>query len=159
MSRLTVGSIEGLTENSNVISVPTGHTLNAVDGLQIGGVGVGEWNTWTPTISTTGGTITSGTLGLARYSQVGNLIFARLRYSVTTAGTATGTQLNFTLPVALSSTYSNNDALGTGRETAVTGYGFNVFVNGSQATTQFYDGSGWIQNGRTASIVLLYEVD
>ena len=27
MSRLTVGSIEGLTENSNVISVPTGHSL------------------------------------------------------------------------------------------------------------------------------------
>ena len=39
MSRLTVGSIEGLTENSNVISVPTGHSLNVADagGLQIGG--------------------------------------------------------------------------------------------------------------------------
>jgi len=31
MSRLTVGSIEGLTENSNVISVPTGHSLNVAD--------------------------------------------------------------------------------------------------------------------------------
>jgi len=42
MSRLTVGSIEGLTENSNVISVPTGHTLNVTDaaGLQIGGSAV-----------------------------------------------------------------------------------------------------------------------
>jgi len=42
MSRLTVGSIEGLTENSNVISVPTGHTLNVADAdaLQIGGSGV-----------------------------------------------------------------------------------------------------------------------
>ena len=39
MSRLTVGSIEGLTENSNVISVPTGHSLNVADagGLQFGG--------------------------------------------------------------------------------------------------------------------------
>ena len=37
MSRLTVGSLEGLSENSNVISVPTGHTLNAVDGIQSGG--------------------------------------------------------------------------------------------------------------------------
>ena len=37
MSRLTVGSIEGLVENSNVISVPTGHTLNAVDGIQVDG--------------------------------------------------------------------------------------------------------------------------
>lgn len=48
MSRLTVGSIEGLTENSNVISVPTGHTLNAVDGLQIGGNGIGEAVAFTP---------------------------------------------------------------------------------------------------------------
>jgi len=42
MSRLTVGSIEGLTENSNVISVPTGHSLNVADaaGLQIGGSAV-----------------------------------------------------------------------------------------------------------------------
>ena len=42
MSRLTVGSIEGLTENSNVISVPTGHKLNVTDaaGLQIGGSAV-----------------------------------------------------------------------------------------------------------------------
>jgi hypothetical protein len=37
MSRLTVGSIEGLTENSNVISVPTGHSLNVVDGIQVDG--------------------------------------------------------------------------------------------------------------------------
>ena len=37
MSRLTVGSIEGLTENSNVISVPTGHSLNVVDGIQVAG--------------------------------------------------------------------------------------------------------------------------
>jgi len=42
MSRLTVGSIEGLAENSNVISVPTGHSLNVADagGLQIGGSAV-----------------------------------------------------------------------------------------------------------------------
>jgi len=42
MSRLTVGSIEGLTENSNVVSVPTGHSLNVADagGLQIGGSAV-----------------------------------------------------------------------------------------------------------------------
>ena len=43
MSRLTVGSIEGLTENSNVISVPTGHSLHVADagGLQIGGSALG----------------------------------------------------------------------------------------------------------------------
>jgi len=50
MSRLTVGSIEGLAENSNVISVPTGHSLNVADagGLQIGGTEVGSWTPFTP---------------------------------------------------------------------------------------------------------------
>ena len=37
MSKLTVGSIEGLTENSNVISVPTGHSLSVIDGIQVDG--------------------------------------------------------------------------------------------------------------------------
>ena len=42
MSTLSVGSLEGLAANSNVISVPTGHTLNVADAgaLQIGGSGV-----------------------------------------------------------------------------------------------------------------------
>lgn len=42
MSRLTVGSLEGLSENSNVISVPAGHKLNVADAgsLQIGGSAV-----------------------------------------------------------------------------------------------------------------------
>ena len=81
MSRLTVGSIEGLTENSNVISVPTGHTLNAVDGLQIGGVGVGEWNTWTPTVpNASWGAIVNGTItGL--YAQVNDVIHYHIDYT------------------------------------------------------------------------------
>jgi hypothetical protein len=51
MSKLTVGSIEGLTVNSNVISVPTGHTLNVTDaaGLQIGGTALGTAVAFTPT--------------------------------------------------------------------------------------------------------------
>jgi len=42
MSTLSVGDLEGLAANSNVISVPTGHTLNVADAgaLQIGGSGV-----------------------------------------------------------------------------------------------------------------------
>jgi len=72
MSRLTVGSIEGLTENSNVISVPTGHTLNAVDGLQIGGTAIGTWTSYTP--SFTNFTLGNGT-ATARYAQVNDLVF------------------------------------------------------------------------------------
>ena len=39
MSTLSVGDLQGLAVNSNVVTVPTGHTLNVTDtaGLQIGG--------------------------------------------------------------------------------------------------------------------------
>jgi hypothetical protein len=74
MSRLTVGSIEGLTENSNVISVPTGHTLNAVDGLQIGGVGVGEYIDYSGSITFTNFTLGNGTVDYAQYARVGDLV-------------------------------------------------------------------------------------
>jgi hypothetical protein len=60
MSTLSVGSLEGLAANSNVISVPTGHTLNAVDGLQIGGVAQGARTTYTPA-SYTNITVGNGT--------------------------------------------------------------------------------------------------
>ena len=42
MSTLNVGDLQGLAANSNVISVPTGHSLNVADagGLQIGGSAV-----------------------------------------------------------------------------------------------------------------------
>lgn len=37
MSTLNVGDLQGLAANSNVISVPTGHSLNVVDGIQVDG--------------------------------------------------------------------------------------------------------------------------
>jgi len=42
MSTLSVGDLQGLAVNSNVVTVPTGHTLNVTDaaGLQIGGSAV-----------------------------------------------------------------------------------------------------------------------
>jgi hypothetical protein len=76
MSRLTVGSLEGLSENSNVISVPTGHTLNAVDGLQIGGVAQGVRTSWIPTWSSL--TIGNGT-ETAYYTVFNGLMFIDYR--------------------------------------------------------------------------------
>jgi len=81
MSTLSVGDLQGLAVNSNVVTVPTGHTLNAVDGLQIGGVGVGEWNTWTPTVpNASWGAIVNGTItGL--YAQVNDVIHYHIDYT------------------------------------------------------------------------------
>jgi hypothetical protein len=95
MSRLTVGSIEGLTENSNVISVPTGHTLNAVDGLQIGGTAVGEWTAYTPTTYSL--TIGNGTL-TGRYTRINNLVFFNVSFVLGSTSAVTS-NVAFGLPV------------------------------------------------------------
>jgi len=51
MSTLSVGDLQGLAVNSNVVTVPTGHTLNVTDaaGLQIGGTALGTAVAFTPT--------------------------------------------------------------------------------------------------------------
>ena len=84
MSRLTVGSLEGLSENSNVISVPTGHTLNAVDGLQIGGVALGTPTSYTPSHNNI--TVGNGT-EIARYVKIGKLVLVsyKLTWGSTTS--------------------------------------------------------------------------
>jgi len=74
MSRLTVGSLEGLSENSNVISVPTGHTLNVADGLQIGGVSAGTYTDYSGSITFTNFTLGNGTVDYAQYARVGDLV-------------------------------------------------------------------------------------
>ena len=72
MSTLSVGDLQGLAVNSNVVTVPIGHTLNAVDGLQIGGTAIGTWTSYTP--SFTNFTLGNGT-ATARYAQVNDLVF------------------------------------------------------------------------------------
>ena len=60
MSTLSVGSLEGLAANSNVISVPTGHKLNVADAgaLQMGGSGVGLVHISRTTIGTAVSSVT-----------------------------------------------------------------------------------------------------
>lgn len=149
MSRLTVGSLEGLSENSNVISVPAGHTLNAVDGLQIGGVTQGAWITWTPSYSAGAGSGTVST-NYARYTKAGTHVTCLMHFTVTNANTASGF-LGFTLP------FSQSNALGAGagREVALS----NKVVGceslaGNSVGIQFYDGvTCWVTNSQ---IKLLY---
>ena len=102
MSRLTVGSIEGLTENSNVISIPTGHTLNAVDGLQIGGTAVGAIQTYTPTWTVPAGstpTIGNGSL-TGKYTVINKWCVGSIRLALGSTSSISGTsEWRFSFPV------------------------------------------------------------
>jgi len=105
MSRLTVGSIEGLTENSNVISVPTGHSLNVADagGLQIGGSAVGLVHVSRTTI----GTAVS---------------------SVTVSNCFSSTYDNYKVIVAIDSTTNNSQCVGQLGAGSVTTTNYNSYL-------------------------------
>jgi len=105
MSRLTVGSLEGLSENSNVISVPTGHTLNAVDGLQIGGVALGAATAFTP--SWTNFTLGNGTQEW--YStQIGDLVVVTGRVVYGSTSSIAANSFGFAPPVTPAFVVSGN---------------------------------------------------
>jgi hypothetical protein len=116
------------------------------------------WETWTPTISTTAGTITTGEIKYARYGRIQNLVYGAFSYTITTAGTAAGAELEFTVPINLRSNYATGDQVGVGRETAATGVTLNVLnIAGTKLRINTYLNAGWIQNTRGASVFFLYE--
>lgn len=122
---------------------------------------IGTWTTWNPTVTSATGTITAGTLVNARYTQLNKLVILRFEYTVTTAGTAAGAFMQFTLPESLDGTYSTGDAIGVGRESGLTGNTLNVIVidqSNSIARIDLYDNTGWIQTSRAANVVCWYEV-
>jgi hypothetical protein len=98
MSSLTVGSIEGLVENSNVISVPTGHTLNAVDGLQINGVSAGAYTDYSGSMTFTNFTLGDGTINYAHYTQIGDFVHFAGQVTLGSTSSITG-NLGGSLPV------------------------------------------------------------
>jgi hypothetical protein len=113
------------------------------------------WETWTPTVTSSSGSITSYTIGLAKYTRIQKLVIAHISITVTNAGTAAGTYLDFTLPLtsAVGSGY-----IGGGREGTATGNTLNIiFVSTTKARFLEYDNTGTVGTGVNNSGLIVYE--
>jgi hypothetical protein len=77
-----------------------------------------EEGTWTPTISSGSGTITTSSFSGAKYTKIGNIVEATVNITITTVGTAGGS-CNFTLPFTSTNTVQ------------IAGYGMEVNTNGA----------------------------
>jgi len=88
-----------------------------------------EEGTFTPTASSSSGTITSYTVNSAVYTKVGRMVFVNVDITITDAGTGSGS-FDVTLPFTNGSAICN----GTGRENALTGYQLQTRVIASSAT-------------------------
>ena len=92
----------------------TGQVLTAATMNSIGAT----WETWTPTVTSAAGTLTTVTVHLARYGRINKLVYAEIDFSITSIGTGSGIPI-FTLPITATST--NFLAVGQYRETYNTG--------------------------------------
>jgi hypothetical protein len=91
-----------------------------------------EEGTWTSTVTSSGGSITSYTLNRAVYVKIGNTVYFNVGVTITSVGTASGA-FRFTLPfttTAVNAVY--------GREYAVLGYGFLGAMDASSVNAYAY---------------------
>jgi hypothetical protein len=98
---------------------------SVLEAAQLNGIGE-AWTSYTPTVTSSGGTITTVGAVSAYYTQVNKIVFVYFSIEITTVGTATG-QLRFTLPVNSNANVQNDTVLGTAREQAITGVGLQAF--------------------------------
>jgi len=100
-----------------------------------------EEGTFTPTASSSSGTITSYTVNGAAYTKVGRMVFVNVDITITNAGTGSAS-FDVTLPFTNGSVLCN----GTGRENALTGYQLQTRVIASSSTMN-------IQNYANATVI------
>lgn len=96
------------------------------------------WETWTPTITSSAGTLTTVTTNIARYTRIQKLVIAQIDFTITTIGTGTGVPL-FTFPITGKS-FTGGGAIGVYREQANTGLMGNIaFSSTTQGLLYRYD--------------------
>jgi hypothetical protein len=95
-----------------------------------------EEGTWTPTVTSSTGAITSYTLGTCNYTRIGRVVHINFSVTITNAGTGAGA-LNVSLPFTNGAAIAN----GTGRENALTGSQLQarVAASGTDMNIQTYN--------------------
>lgn len=114
------------------------------------------WETWVPTVTSSGGTLGSVTINSARYARIQKIVFCSFDITITAVGTGSGS-LNFTLPIT-GATVPNGKSVGVWRERSVTGdMGFVNFATTTLAFCQRYDQGAILNTGRTLAGTFTYE--
>ena len=113
------------------------------------------WETWTPTFTASTGSFTTVTTNLARYGQIGKLVYGQIIFTITSIGTASGNPI-FTLPIT--GTSVQFIAIGSVREIQNTGL-TGIVSQESTTTAAFrrYDNAAFIAAGNKFAGSFFYE--
>lgn len=114
-----------------------------------------EEGTYTPTVASTSGTITSYTV-TAAYTRIGRSVTVVANVTVTNAGTGAGA-LTITLPWTANGSYAFN---GAGRENALTGYMLQAYIaaGGTVVNAARYDNTTAIATNAQIRVTITYFV-
>ena len=128
--------------------VLTAATLNSIGAA---------WETWSPTISASSGTLSTVTVTTARYARVNKIVTGQLIFSITNVGTGSGVP-QFTLPITAVATAIPLGTVGVYRETQGTGLTGVVALNTVNTALLFrYDNVNHLATSRTYSCSFTYE--
>ena len=122
-----------------------------------GGTGLAgsAWTSYTPTVTSGGGTITSYTVNEAKYEKVGKTVRVRISFTITNVGSASG-EIRATLPPSSTSAYGQAvSGVGDGAG----GNALMVWMDGAATYLRIrnYDNTFYAANGYTYLIGGVYE--
>ena len=115
---------------------------------------MGAYTSYSPTVTSSSGTITTVGAVTAYYQQIGKTVFVHFSVTITTVGTAGG-QLLLTLPVSSSANVAVDTNFGFGKETSINGFmvqinkssGGRAAIYQNNAATVFGFGNGFTIRG------------
>ena len=131
----------------------TGAMLTTLGAASSAAFPAGAWNTWSPTVSSSGGAITSSTVNLARYNTAGKTVTAFYDVSITNQGTGTG----FLLVSSPVTGHASTAGLSMGREIAATGAACVGAVTTTDSLLAKYDGTTLVITGYRVIALVVYE--
>jgi len=117
-----------------------------------------EEGTWTTTVTSQSGTITTSSFSGAKYTKIGNIVIITVTITITTVGTASGHCL-FTLPFTGASVQQNG---GYGMESNTNGAMLKGFLQASSSSmqiTQYNNASPFaLGNGSIFNMNAIYQI-
>lgn len=115
-----------------------------------------DWETWVPTVTSSGGTLTTVTINSARYGRIQKIVVAQIDFSITVGGTGFGTPI-FTLPITAKA-MGVGGAFGSYREIASTGLiGVAAYKTTTSGELFRYDNVNHINTGNRYVATFTYE--
>jgi len=147
-TNLVTQATNQVTQLTALVTAVTNLTTSINNALSLG-----PWSTWSPTISSATGTITTVGTVVARYAQAGKNVYFSLSATITTNGTGGGS-VNVTLPLT-----AKADSVFSGREDAVSGKQLQGRVGAGASTLSIfnYDNSYPGSNGAKILLGGVYE--